>query len=193
MAEAEQKYPLDFRRGGDTVHDFASKYIGEIPIIYDLINSIRGNRQSPSKFPVAPMRNQWYVDSDGGIYMRSVNNSTWNFIGQNKPFLGMKDADDDTEFLTGKDLSSDGNEPGKIPVINDNGLIAGSITGNAAKVGGFTVDMSGVRDGQILGYNAAENKIIGVNRVQTGDGNITCSRDKPNDGSFWIKPFEVVP
>ena len=192
MAEAEQKYPIDFRRGGDTVHDFASKYIGEIPIIYDLINSIRGNRQSPSKVPVAPMRNQWYVDSDGGIYMRSVNNSTWNFIGQNKPFLGMKAADNDEPFLTGKDLDKTGKEPGKIPVINDDGLIVGSITGNAAKVGGYTVDMSGVRDGQLLGYNAAENKIIGVNRVQTGDGNITCSRDKPNDGSFWIKPFEVV-
>ena len=189
MAVVSQRYPLDFRRGGDTVHDFAAKYIGEVPFIYDALDSVRGNKESPKTLAVMPTASQWYVDIDGNIYMRSLDNNVWNFIGKNKPYMGMKDADDDGAFLTESSVSKDGTGEGKIPCINGSDLIVGSITGNAGKLGGYTVDMKDVRDGQVLAFSAAENKIVAVNRLQTGDGNITFSRSKPTDGSFWICPM----
>lgn len=187
MADIEQKSTIDFRRGGDTVHDLTEKYMQEIPYLYDAINSIRGNKSTPSTENVPPAANQWYVDSDGKVYMRSKDNTKFNFVGENAPYFGMKDPEDDGDFLTTSDV---GNGPGKIPQINNEGALPLNITGNAAKIGGYTVDLAGLRDGQLLAYSAAENKIVPVNRVQTGDGNITFSRTMPDDGSFWIKPID---
>ena len=95
MAELEQKYPLDFRRGGDTVHDGSEKYTKEIGHVYDGINSVRGNKAVPTYDPdVGYVKNQWYVDNDGVIWMRDPTNTKWNKMGKNAAYFGAKGSMD---------------------------------------------------------------------------------------------------
>lgn len=191
MADLVQHNTIDFRRGGDTVHDFTEKYMDEIQQIYDALTSLRGNAESPSLRTFAPAANQWYVDGNGNIYIRSKDNTEWNFIGKNQKYLGNK-TDADGEFLKESNLATEGGgtQEGKIPVLNAAGVLPFSISGNAGKIAGYSLDLADIKDGEILSYSASENKIIPAKRVQTGDGNVTFSDDKPVDGSHWIAPIE---
>lgn len=95
MADLEQKYPFDFRYGGDSNHDIYEKLIKEIPLIYDAINSVRRNKNVPSlNVDVGTVANQWYVDNDDEIWMRDSTNKKWNHIGKNADYLGAKGSMD---------------------------------------------------------------------------------------------------
>ncbi|MBO6178533.1 MAG: hypothetical protein J6M62_03615 [Selenomonadaceae bacterium] len=108
MAEIEQKYPIDFRRGGDTVHDGTEKYIKEIILLYNAINSIRGNLKAPTfNSEVATVPNQWYVDANGVIWMRDLTNKKWNKMGENAPYFGAKGSMD-AERVNGYVFNLDG-------------------------------------------------------------------------------------
>jgi len=89
MAELEQKYPLDFRYGGDSNHDIFEKLIKEIPLIYNAVNSVRENRKTPTlDADAGTVKNQWYIDNDGEIWLRDPTNTKWNHMGTNSPFFG---------------------------------------------------------------------------------------------------------
>lgn len=95
MAEIEQKYPLDFRRGGDTVHDFSEKYTKELALVYNAVNSVRGNKAAPTLDPdVGPVANQWYIDNHGVIWLRDPTNKKWNKMGMNDAYFGAKGSMD---------------------------------------------------------------------------------------------------
>lgn len=95
MADLEQKYPFDFRYGGDTNHDIYEKLIKEIPLMYNAINSVRGNLKAPTlDADVQPVKNQWYIDNDGEIWLRDPTNKTWNHMGKNSPYFGASGSRD---------------------------------------------------------------------------------------------------
>lgn len=108
MADFEQKYPFDFRRGGDTVHDITEKLIKEIPKIYNAINAVRRNLAVPiDDSEVGYVPSQWYVDSNGILWMRDLTNKKWNKMGENAPYFGAKGSMD-AERVNGYVFNLDG-------------------------------------------------------------------------------------
>ena len=171
MAKYEEHNKLDFRQGGDTLHQFAEKYMNEITRVFAYLNEIRGNEAGS----IEPTANQLKIESNK-IYVRDSDNVEWVLLGESKPNFGFKDADetfistkelpagkvddinniDFSKIVTKDDLTQTG-EAGKIPYINDDGLLPISVDGNAALIGGIRTEFNNLSDGQVLTFRSESN------------------------------------
>ena len=138
------KYPLDYRPNGDTIDDFARKYMQEIDAIYNVLNAIIGHGVVPDMEIVA---GQIKVEH-GKLYVRNANNTEWKLFGDSEKNL---------------------NEV--VAVINpETGTIDIPTTGNAGKIAGIFIETVDVQDGEVLAYHAATNTWRNEAKSSTGVG-----------------------
>lgn len=78
MAKLTEKNMLDYRIGGDTLNDFALKYMAEIPRIYQFLNNIR-THDSVGTEQVEPEPYQIKVEDDK-FYVRNKTNDAWLYL-----------------------------------------------------------------------------------------------------------------
>lgn len=78
MAQLTEQNVLDYRRGGDTIADFAEKYMAEMTRIYQFLNNIR-THNSAGAVQVEPEPYQLKVE-DNKIYIRNEGNDEWVFL-----------------------------------------------------------------------------------------------------------------
>lgn len=175
MSDLSQKSTIDFRRGGDRVHDLTEKYIAEIPWIFDCLNAIRGNKESPSTTSVAPAGGQIKVDG-GNIYVRKEDNSEWVLLGAAATNFGFRSSTSD-QFLTSADIAQSPSDAGKVVTLNSNGVIPFSTTGSAAQIAGKNVVLDNLTDGQVLAYRSALNVWRNENKIGIGTAAALTLRD----------------
>ena len=77
------KYPLDYRPNGDTIDDFARKYMQEMDAIYSVLNAIIGHGVVPDMEIVA---GQIKVEN-GKLYVRNADNTEWKLFGDSEKNL----------------------------------------------------------------------------------------------------------
>ena len=111
MAEYQEKYPLDYRVGGDTLDDFAQKYMQEIPRMYQFLNNVRGLNSEGSE-QVEPTKYQLKAEDDK-LYIRNKENTAWVYLGKVAECLGFTPSAD-TPILTEADVATTTNEPNKL-------------------------------------------------------------------------------
>lgn len=200
-------FALDYRPNGDTVDDFAQKYMKEIPRIYEIITNIQGNKVfNDNDLTAGQLKAE-----DGKLYIRNSVNSDWILIGStDKAYLGLADAG----FLGSDDLDK------VVPKIDpETGLIGVGTTGNAGKIAGKTITTDGLADGEVLVYRASVNGFVNEGKNTVGqakslifslnginildyNGSSTKSVNLPSvvtsaevpinqqRNSMWIKPVE---
>ena len=78
MARLEEANPLDYRQGGDTVDDFAQKYMKEIGRIYQFLNNLREHNSTGAN-QVEPAPYQLRCE-DGKLYIRNAENTEWLYL-----------------------------------------------------------------------------------------------------------------
>lgn len=200
-------FELDYRPNGDTVDDFAQKYMKELPRIYEIITNIQGNKVFNSDDLTAGQLKA----ENGNLYIRNSVNSDWVLIGSSdKAYLGMADAG----FLHEEDLNV------LVPKIDpQTGLIGAGTAGNAGKIAGKTISTENLADGEVLVYRAsvngfvnegknavgqAKSLIFNLNGINIVDYNgsstetvklpsVVMSAEVPLNqqrNSMWIKPIE---
>lgn len=151
-------FELDYRPNGDTVDDFAQKYMKEIPRIYEILTSIQGNQVfNPNDVAAGQLKVE-----NGNLYIRNSDNNDWTLLGSSdKTYLGLGDSG----FLLDTDLNV------LIPKIDDKtGLISVGTTGNAGKIAGKTITTTDVQDGEVLVYRASINGFTNETKNATGQG-----------------------
>lgn len=166
MAQYEEQNQLDYRQGGDTVDDFAQKYMKEISRIYQFLNNLR-EHNSKGVHQVEPQPYQLKAE-DGKIYIRSEENDEWFFLFDVKYRMGLvKSAESD--ILTTDDIT-DSKEPGKLVRLNEAGILPVDIAGNAGKIAGIINEINNLQDGQVLTYRAASNSWRNEDKGVVGSG-----------------------
>lgn len=78
MAKLAEKNTLDYRIAGDTLNEFALKYMSEIPRIYQFLNNIRTHNSDGSE-QVEPEPYQLKVEDDK-FYVRNKANDNWLYL-----------------------------------------------------------------------------------------------------------------
>jgi hypothetical protein len=87
MAKIEIKYPVDYRMGGDTVDDFATKIVDELAKnIIPEMNNLREHKAGT----LEPAAGQIKFE-DGKIYARNNDNTEWIYFGDVKERMGIDD------------------------------------------------------------------------------------------------------
>lgn len=167
MADYQEKYPLDYRIGGDTVDDFAQKYMKEIPRIYQFLNNVRGLNSEGSE-QVEPTKYQLKAEDDK-LYIRNKENTAWVYLGKVAECLGFTPSAD-TPILTEADVATTTNEPNKLLRTNASGLLDINITGNAAKIAEKIIETDGLSDGDILVYRVSSGKFVNESKGTIGAG-----------------------
>lgn len=182
MADLQQKYPLDYRIGGDTIDDFAQKYIKEIPRIYQFLNNARGLNSEGTE-QVDPTKYQLKAEDDK-LYIRNKENTDWVYLGEIKPCFGFTPSVD-TRLLNEEDIASKPGEAGKLLITNKAGLLEVSITGNAAKIGEKTIQINSLSDGEILVYRSSTGSFVNESKGAIGLGKaLTITYDKQSLGTY---------
>lgn len=167
MAEYQEKYPLDYRVGGDTLDDFAQKYMQEIPRMYQFLNNVRGLNSEGSE-QVEPTKYQLKAEDDK-LYIRNKENTAWVYLGKVAECLGFTPSAD-TPILTEADVATTTNEPNKLLRTNASGLLDINITGNAAKIAEKIIETDGLSDGDILVYRVSSGKFVNESKGTIGAG-----------------------
>lgn len=167
MADYQEKYPLDYRIGGDTVDDFAQKYMKEIPRIYQFLNNVRGLNSEGSE-QVDPTKYQLKAEDDK-LYIRNKENTDWIYLGKIAECFGFTSSADNA-FLTENDIATRVNEANKLLRTNASGLLDASITGNAAKIAEKIIETDGLSDGDILVYRVSSGKFVNESKGTIGAG-----------------------
>ena len=148
MAELNTKYPIDFRANGDSVHEYADNHIREIDRIYDIINTVRENKEGSYE----PQAHQIMISSEGKFYIRNTENTSWVYIGEvNQENLGLKNIG----FVDQTDLGfSKAETSGELNSLDVN------IKGNAAKIANVLIAAQALADGQALVYDDVSQRFI---------------------------------
>ena len=122
MAKFAEKNVLDYRIGGDTISDFAVKYMAEIPRIYQFLNNIR-THDSTGTEQVEPEPYQFKVE-DEKIYIRNKANDAWLYLFDVAKNGGMR-ADSFGKQSAGAiaDRPSTGNSTGDVYWDTTNGRV----------------------------------------------------------------------
>lgn len=167
MADYQEKYPLDYRIGGDTVDDFAQKYMKETPRIYQFLNNVRGLNSEGSE-QVDPTKYQLKAEDDK-LYIRNKENTDWIYLGKIAECFGFTSSADNA-FLTENDIATRVNEANKLLRTNASGLLDASITGNAAKIAEKIIETDGLSDGDILVYRVSSGKFVNESKGTIGAG-----------------------
>lgn len=150
MAQYEEHNQLDYRFGGDTIDDFAQKYMAEMTRVFRFLNDLKENKINSIEY-TEPSAGQFKVE-DEKLYIRDGSNTRWVLLGDIDENFGFKPAE--ATFLNSKDI---GSEAGQIPVLNEDGILDVSISGNAGKIAGIRNEVNNIQDGEVLTYRAATN------------------------------------
>lgn len=127
MAKYEEGFPLDYRQGGDTVDDFAQKYMSEMARIYQFLNNVRTN-DSKGVNVVEPEPGQFKVE-DNKLYIRNGENTDWLFLFDIKFRMGITD-NSQAAILTTDNVTTTA-EALKLVQTNADGKVDVDSTGNA--------------------------------------------------------------
>ena len=142
MSKLTEKFPFDFSPQGGTVHDLGESYTKEVKRIYDLLNDIRENNEGT----IEPQPKQLMITENGKIYIRSLNNMEWVYIGELKENLGLNELG----FVKKEDIG-----------LGENGNILDiDIKGNCGKIAGIPILTTSIEDGEILVYRPAMGGFI---------------------------------
>ena len=122
MAKLTEKNILDYRIGGDTLNDFALKYMAEIPRIYQFLNNIR-THDSVGTEQVEPEAYQFKIEDDK-FYIRNKANDAWVYIMDVAKNGGFHDDSFGTQRAGAiADRPSAGNSTGDVYWDTDNGRV----------------------------------------------------------------------
>lgn len=127
MAKIEEQYPLDYRNGGDTIDDFAQKYMKQINAIIQFLNNLR-EHNSNGPIQIEPQPYQLKAE-DGKLYIRNDGNDKWLYLFDVKYRMGFSD-NAEAVILTTDDVTTTG-EALKLVKTNADGMIDADLTGNA--------------------------------------------------------------
>ena len=122
MAKLAEKNVLDYRIGGDTLNDFALKYMAEIPRIYQFLNNLR-THDSAGTEQVEPEAYQFKVEDDK-LYIRNKANDAWLYLFDVAKNGGMR-SDSFGKQSAGSiaDRPMTGNATGDVYWDTDNGRV----------------------------------------------------------------------
>ena len=122
MAKLSEKNVLDYRIGGDTLNDFALKYMAEIPRIYQFLNNLR-THDSAGTEQVEPEAYQFKVEDDK-LYIRNKANDAWLYLFDVAKNGGMR-SDSFGKQSAGSiaDRPMTGNATGDVYWDTDNGRV----------------------------------------------------------------------
>ena len=152
MAKYENPAELDYRNGGDTVDDFAQKYMRTVDYIIKALNDLRtptGNTAG-----VEPEPYMWRI-ADNKLYIRNADNTDYVLLGDISPNFGFRQSVND-RFLTTADLEGDG----AVVTRNEAGKVEGDITGSPGKIANKTIDVTPTADNDVIAYDAAQQKWV---------------------------------
>lgn len=136
MSKYEDPTQLDYRYGGDTVDDFAQKYMKTVAYIFSALNELR----SPTGGTLTqnPEAYQLKVD-DNKLYIRNQANTDWILLGDVKENFGFRTSASDA-FMHESDVADSG-EAGKLIRADASGKLNVDILGNAAKIADKAIQM----------------------------------------------------
>lgn len=127
MAKIEEQFPLDYRNGGDTIDDFAQKYMKQINAIIQFLNNLR-EHNSNGPIQIEPQPYQLKAE-DGKLYIRNDGNDKWLYLFDVKYRMGFSD-NAEAVILTTDDVTTTG-EALKLVKTNADGMIDADLAGNA--------------------------------------------------------------
>lgn len=127
MAKIEEQYSLDYRNGGDTIDDFAQKYMKQINAIIQFLNNLR-EHNSNGPIQIEPQPYQLKAE-DGKLYIRNDGNDKWLYLFDVKYRMGFSD-NAEAVILTTDDVTTTG-EALKLVKTNADGMIDADLAGNA--------------------------------------------------------------
>ena len=195
MAKLAEKNILDYRQGGDTVDDFAQKYMAEMTRIYQFLNNIRTHNLDGTE-QVEPEAYQLKAE-DNKLYIRNAENSKWLYLFDVKYRMGMSDNVEAT-ILTTDDVTST-TEALKLVKTNADGKVEVDTLGNAntatvLQTGRELVitDSSGTNKGTAVVFDGSKNIEIAMPSTIGGDfkgtfngsGDITGTFSGDSTGTF---------
>lgn len=163
MAKIEEQYPLDYRNGGDTIDDFAQKYMKQINAIIQFLNNLR-EHNSNGPIQIEPQPYQLKAE-DGKLYIRNDGNDKWLYLFDVKYRMGVSDNAEAT-ILTTDDVTTTG-EALKLVKTNADGMIDADLTGNAdtattlKEPRKFTVfDSAGGNAGETVSFDGSNDVVL---------------------------------
>ena len=127
MARLEEANPLDYRQGGDTIDDFAQKYMKEIGRIYQFLNNLREHNSTGAN-QVEPAPYQLRCE-DGKLYIRNEENTEWLYLFDVVYRMGV--SDNATAKIITTDNVTSTTEALKLVQTDSDGKIATDTLGNA--------------------------------------------------------------
>lgn len=134
MSKLTEKFPFNFVPNGGTIHELGESYVKEIDNIYKQLNDIRENNEGTAE----PQPKQLMISETGKIYIRSLNNMGWVYIGELKENLGLNDLG----FVKREDIG----------MSENSNILDIDIKGNCGKIGGYPILTTAIQDGEILVY-----------------------------------------
>lgn len=136
MSKYEDPTQLDYRYGGDTVDDFAQKYMKTVAYIFSALNELR----SPTGGTLTqnPEAYQLKVD-DNKLYIRNQANTDWILLGDVQENFGFRMSASDA-FMHESDVADSGTA-GKLIRADASGKLNADILGNAAKIADKAIQM----------------------------------------------------
>lgn len=136
MSKYEDPTQLDYRYGGDTVDDFAQKYMKTVAYIFSALNELR----SPTGGTLTqnPEAYQLKVD-DNKLYIRNQANTDWILLGDVQENFGFRTSAADA-FMHESDVADSG-KAGKLIRADASGKLNADILGNAAKIADKAIQM----------------------------------------------------
>lgn len=151
MSKYEDPTQLDYRYGGDTVDDFAQKYMKTVAYIFSALNELR----SPTGGTLTqnPEAYQLKVD-DNKLYIRNQANTDWILLGDVQENFGFRTSASDA-FMHESDVADSG-KAGKLIRADASGKLNADILGNAAKIADKIFAPEDLQDGQIPVYRTSD-------------------------------------
>lgn len=128
MADVVQKRVIDFRRGGDRVHDLTEKYMDEDLHVIAWLNAIRENKVCPDGLDVDPEPGQVFIHNDK-FYARNKNGTANIYLGEVAERFGFGDTTNGN-FLMESNLAAvlSGTASKQVVQLNQAGLITNRLS-----------------------------------------------------------------
>lgn len=136
MSKYEDPTQLDYRYGGDTVDDFAQKYMKTVAYIFSALNELRS--PTGGTLTQSPEAYQLKVD-DNKLYIRNQANTDWILLGDVQENFGFRTSASDA-FMHESDVADSGTA-GKLIRADASGKLNADILGNAAKIADKAIQM----------------------------------------------------
>ena len=176
----EEKYPLDYRSGGDRVKMWGAKYRQEIPRIYDIINSLLkhqayGDIAVQDEDGAMKVFTYQYEDQGGVVHterhlaigVQTGEDFQWVDIGQIAPRFG---APLTKEALTNDDIATQPYEAYKLVKTNEDGILPVDISGSASRLVGKVIAVDNLADGQVMVWRSFDQRWHNENKAAVGEG-----------------------